>query len=866
MVVGGCHDDASINTPDLLEAVGNTKIAEALALYFVKRFVYITRVFAFHPLIYVIQVISLPAECSTHCNLVIHITSSLIMGSPDRQHNHDDSQNDIDIEKRARHSLDSSDDDECSSTSSQYSMHSNTRILSSQYSSHDPILGEYEPRRRERSQPRVRFPIFRQIACVCTPRKFTRYFTLILVITIGAFLFTLVKLSLNSAQSVSLGLHKAKAPPPTWVKFPFLQRYHSGVRSLVASKDNVPEYPEILLPPRSKDKDAAEANDKDHSLPDSIPFPAAETGPIGVAECFLDEERKIRIPDVRAFEGLPSGMPSSVMGSHAQIGLREDVCFERFGRLGPYGLGYSKNKGGSGAGMDGDREGIESIWAGSSQVDFRKVNWKKAQSLCLDANEKRFRIGASHRDLQKRQLGSGSSLVSNEGLVPRKAVIIRTWNDYQYDDEDLFYLRSLMWELSLQTGSEYTVHFLIHVRNNELPIWADETIYQQVLKASLPAEFEGMGTLWSEKQMEMVYSALPQNYFRDLPLHGVYRSLHMPLTWFAHQHPEFAHFWHFEMDMRYTGHFHHFVSRVEQWAAKQPRKGLWERNARFYVPSEHGSWGDFTHMVRVQTEHGTSTKSNLFSNLINNPSIPDSIRNEMTSKAEKAVWGPEPPLNDIMDNLTDVFPPHSMAQDKGEWGVDEEADLIVFNPLFDPDATNWNLAADTTGYNTSGGLPPRRAAVTTFGRYSKRLLDRMHRDMAIHSKHMFTEMFPASTALHHGYKAVYVPHPVYIDRKWPTDFLAATFNGGRNGQAGGSRLSVFSEEREHNFLGTTWYYNAGFAPNLWHRWLGYKVDNDGGEAEEMAGEGRMCLPAMLLHPIKQVNLIYQENGEEEDGK
>jgi hypothetical protein len=777
-----------------------------------------------------------------------------------------------DIEKRGRHSMDTS-DDEYSTTSSRFSMHSDTRILpSSQYGSHQPILSEFTSQRRERPPTRVRFPLFRHVACVCTPRKFTRYFTLILILTIAAFLLTLTKLSWNSARNVSLGLHRAKPPPPAWVKFSFLKKYHGGVRNLVNHKDNIPEYPQDLLPPRIKEKDAsATEGAAARTAPTSIPFSSSEFSN-NVVECFLDEGRTLRIPDVRVFEGIPDGMPDSAMGSQDLIGVKNDICFDRFGRLGPYGLGYAKKKGGSGAGMDGDREGIESIWAETGHVDFRKVQWKGAQERCLKANEKKFVSPTAkprnnlYQDFEKRDNTHNTDTVPVPGTIPRKAVIIRTWSDYQYDDEDLFYLRSLMWELSLQTGSEYTVHFLIHVRNNELPIWADEDVYRRTLKDSLPAEFEGMGTLWSERQMEMVYNAIPENHFRDLPLHGVYRSLHMPLSWFSYQHPEFEQIWHFEMDMRYTGHYHHFISRVEQWAAKQPRKGLWERNARFYVPAEHGSWEDFSHMVRVQTEHGTSTKSNLFSNFANNPSVPDSVKNEMVAKAEKAIWGPEPPLNDVMDNSTDVFPPHSMAQDKGEWGVGEEADLIVFNPIFDPDGTNWLLSEDVNGYNKTGGLPPRRTAVTTFGRYSKRLLTRMHRDMAIHSKHMFTEMFPATTALHHGYKAVYVPHPVYIDRKWPTDFLAATFNGGRNGQAGGSRLSVFSEEREHNFMGVTWYYNAGFAPNLWHRWLGYKVDNDGGEAEETAGEGRMCLPAMLVHPVKQVNLVYQENGEEEDGK
>jgi hypothetical protein len=123
---------------------------------------------------------------------------------------------------------------------------------------------------------------------------------------------------------------------------------------------------------------------------------------------------------------------------------------------------------------------------------------------------------------------------------------------------------------------------------------------------------------------------------------------------------------------------------------------------------------------------------------------------------------------------------------------------------------------------------------------------------------MFSEMWPASCALHHGFKAVYAPHPVFIDRKWPTSYLASIFNGGRNGAAGGAKMSVVRDERQHNFRGTTWYYDAGFAPNLWKRWMGLKVDNDGGEQEEVLGEGRMCLPAMLLHPVKQVDLHVEK--------
>ena len=36
-----------------------------------------------------------------------------------------------------------------------------------------------------------------------------------------------------------------------------------------------------------------------------------------------------------------------------------------------------------------------------------------------------------------------------------------------------------------------------------------------------------------------------------------------------------------------------------------------------------------------------------------------------------------------------------------------------------------------------------------------------------------------------------------------------------------------------------------------------KIHNDGGEIFEIENEGRMCLPGMLLHPIKRVELVQE---------
>jgi hypothetical protein len=762
------------------------------------------------------------------------------------------------------------------------------------------VPNQRTPKPHRRTHSRSKFSAY----SYRNPRACTRYFGLAIASTLFFFAWFLYSSSWNSIRSAELGIHKSPPPPPVWESFPFLKRYHGGIRTLIRRDQNKPEYPtkqdiEPDLPVQESNKEAPVERSQGAHIADSStfdPYPAYSSSSYldefaAVEPCFLDANNTIQIPGLRAYKGVTDGMPDNVIGSYHVLGLRNDVCFERFGRLGPYGLGYSKRSGGTGAAMEGDREGIEQIWKNTPEVDYREIQWAEVTHRCLEKNKARFASAGEVLDnsfqamaISKRDGGYPGArpapyvpVITNttkeekksdaapKKLLHRTAVLIRTWWDYKYDDEDIVYLRALIAELAVVSGGEYQVHFLIHVKDDNKQIWADEKVYAEVLKNALPQEFAGMGTLWSERQMGLIYGGIFDSKFRDLPVHGAYRSAYMPVTYFAHQHPEFEYFWNWEMDVRYTGHYYHLFEQVSKWTAAQPRKGLWERNSRFYVPSVHGPWEDFKHMVRVQTEHGTNNQANRWSShLPPNPHVPET----KVQKPEKPIWGPDLP-QDYPDIEIDeaLKPPHELFEDTPghEWGVNEPADLIVFNPLFDPDQTNWLLANDVTGYDKTNGLPPRRAAINTSGRLSRRLLETMHREQTQFRHTMFTEMWPATVALHHGHKAVYAPHPVFVDRKWPTQYLAAIFNNGRNGASGGGKMSIFGEERQHNFLGTTWYYNAGFAPNLWKRWLGYKVDNDGGEEEEMAGEGRMCLPAMLLHPVKQVDLVQERMDSGLDG-
>lgn len=739
-------------------------------------------------------------------------------------------------------------------------------------------------------------------------RRFSRYFTLFWGSIIILLAIYLIKMSLNSDAQIRMGLRKPPPQPPAWESFPFLKRYHGGINSLVSREQNVPEYPtgdeadmqailEAVNARKTKDdKSIPKDNNpqgfqkRDASTKQDWPglrFDPYQSSAWGAeyeapAHCYLDNVTETDIPPMLVHAGIPKGFPDPVMGSYELFGLNNEVCFERYGRLGPYGFGYSRKFGGSGAGLEGEKAGSEKVWAGRDEIDYTGVKWANVQQRCMQANAHRFKqppkqmnhfftsmgTGGPARDTNNVKDRSDEDTTGPNGkkLVPRTAIIIRTWKDYKYDDEDLFYLRALMNELSLQSGTEYVIHFLIQVKDLDLQIWADEATHERALQEALPPEFWGMGTLWSERQMNLVYGGVQETVYRDLPVYGVYRSTYLPVQYFAHMHPEYDFFWHWEMDIRYTGHFHHLFDKVTKWAKQQPRKGLWDRNGRFYVPAEHGSWEDFRQMVRVQTEHGTARKDSMFGKLAADAGGRHPLDAE-SRQPVKPIWGPLRPSgrgDETAEPHKDPEPPNSYEKDNYEWGVGEEADFITFNPLFDPHNTNWILAEDVTGYNTTEGFPPRRIAIITASRLSKKLLDTMHKETLFKSHTMFSEMWPGSVALHHGYKAVYAPHPVYIDRRWPTSYLAAIFNNGIHGSAGGSRTSVFSDERQHNFLGTTWYYHAGFSPNLWKRWLGYKVDNDGGEEWETreGTEGRMCLPGMLLHPVKQVDLVYERKAGE----
>ena len=514
--------------------------------------------------------------------------------------------------------------------------------------------------------------------------------------------------------------------------------------------------------------------------------------------CYLDEQREILPPPISAYQGLPQGFPAP--GSQDELGF-EPVCYDRVNRFASYGYGFTKAQGGLGIELKGDNAGLNSVLG----RDFTKVQWNDAQQRCLSTNR--------------------------HNLTSRTAFVIRTWHSYQYTEHDILMLRAIVSELALSSGGQYTVHFLIHVQDESLPIWTSQTVYDQVLRESLPPEFHGMGTLWSVPQMMTVYPPpFPDSIvnFSGGEIYEAYRSLHFPFQHFATNHPEYDYFWHWEMDIRVTGHYQQLLHQIATWADEQPQHLAWERASRFFVPS-------------------------LFNNSY--AEYAQAVAEDVRSSGKDPISGPQLAQETLLDVPEQVDTDSSGAI----------TDLITLDPLFDPSKSRWAFRDDITGYHVEkngDNRPPTRAALITASRLSRRLLVLMHNETYLNKHTMFPEMYPASIALHYGLKAVYAPLPVYFDRDWPADHANEIFNNAPVGSEGqdagmdhgngffhGPGGSVFGPG-EHVFRGSTYYSNAMFAGYLWRRWLG-RENRNGEIAWELGkGGGRMCLPMMVLHPIK----------------
>ncbi|KAI2625097.1 hypothetical protein GGR54DRAFT_551109 [Hypoxylon sp. NC1633] len=544
--------------------------------------------------------------------------------------------------------------------------------------------------------------------------------------------------------------------------------------------------------------------------------------------------------DVLVFKGQPRGFPEPGFGSYDVLGMDGNLCYERETRLGIYGFK-----------ADNDTS--------KSRVNWEEVRWGRLQESCTQKNKARFNMKGqsnpyltnlysrrnssasdansqgdgdlipSESPLYSNDLGANPSLRRKRGLPDqpmsnkfkqlagseaRTALLLRTYTGKEYSENDKQVIRSLITELSLRTGGQYQVFLFVHVKDTAYAIWDDESTYQFVLDRNVPREFRDIAILWNDEATQTMYPKI------DPKKATVHVSQWLSVQKFAQEFPEYDYFWNWEIDARVTGHNYDFVEKLAAFAKRQPRRGLWERNERYYIPSIHG---DYDSQFRKEVER-VSGKDTVWGA----PKLP------FVSPV-----GPKPPVAKPED-------------DSYKWGVGEEADLITVAPIFNPINSSWISANELWGFNDSTHETtdlPRRATIVTHSRVSKKLLDIMHVEN-LQGNHISSEMVTQTTALLHGLKAVYVPMPVYFDRPWKGKDLAKWFNGGAKGESGGIG-SAMGWGREARYRGSTWYYRANPPQRLYLNFMGWEDTDVGGEDWEET-HGRTCLPPMLLHPVKDI--------------
>ncbi|KAL9094406.1 MAG: hypothetical protein Q9165_003256 [Trypethelium subeluteriae] len=549
---------------------------------------------------------------------------------------------------------------------------------------------------------------------------------------------------------------------------------------------------------------------------------------------------------IYAYRDLPEGFPDSQVNNADITGLNTNICFDRYNRYGAFGL---------------RAEGEEDIFQWrkpEEQPRWDRVHWGKLQNECLVRNQDRYEASVRSPSVQ----WSPWELPENHAQMPimdktatssaqykkRTAILIRVWEGYDYTDNDIQAIRSMISELSLFSGGEYQVFLFVNVKDYNADIYENQDVHDDFLRRTVPEELRDIAILWTEKVTHEWYP-----YVGDWQ---VYWMQWMSVQWFSKHHPEFEYIWNWETDARYTGHHYHFLEQIAEFARNVPRKHLWERNKRLYFPGAHGTYDQFLKqtddLIAEATKAGT----------ISTP-----------------VWGPVPYAQ--TQTPLGPHPPHAQEQDNFEWGVGEEADLITLQPIWDPALSDWSYknkifnfvpgvrphftpdnAADDGHDHELYPTIPRRVFINTVARFSRRMLHAMHAENRA-GRSMQAEMWPATVALQHGLKAVYAPHPIWVDKEWPARYMDAVFNanGGKEARWGEEADSIYNHDREVNFKTFSWYYATGFPKTLYRRWLGWEAVEtqsiDGGLGLAGGNEweeerGRMCLPGMLLHPVKHV--------------
>lgn len=487
------------------------------------------------------------------------------------------------------------------------------------------------------------------------------------------------------------------------------------------------------------------------------------------------------------------------VGSHEDLGLQKS-WMTADGRYGPYGYG---------------EDDLETY--NRSKVNWEEVDWSQLQNDCLDLNAHRFPLYPTPvTSVQRFQF-------RNESMVPevrtwdeftptrRTAIVVRAYDGYKYTPEDMYNLRSLIVEAGLRTGGEYSVFLLVNIRDVDANVFASDESYRAALeKAGVPKELHGISVLWDEHLLRSWYPKI-EEYKTEY-------QVFQPMQLFALHYPEFDHFWQLELDMRFLGDAGQYLDSVSNFARNEPRKQALERSTFLHMQHKYGNYADFAAAV-------------------------DAVNN-----GSSHVWGPLR-IADVHP-IGPVPPVKNPVDDNFEWGVGEDADVIVTSYCANVLAptTPWVYKDWIHGFS-AGTETPRFFCPPAIMRASRALLLAIHSSQLQDGLRIPSEATLPSFALWHGLKLSYPPQPLY----WHQQDDQETFDGWYRGGAANSSTGLGPDDLRHpNGNGLTWWWEGKWPRQIMDTWFG---DNASSSQEDTpyllsVKDGKVYAPNLAMHPVK----------------
>ncbi|KAF4310149.1 hypothetical protein GTA08_BOTSDO02139 [Botryosphaeria dothidea] len=449
-------------------------------------------------------------------------------------------------------------------------------------------------------------------------------------------------------------------------------------------------------------------------------------------------------------------------------------CYDADTRLAPYGFDPQKQY-----------TDQKAIWAGR--------DWRREQHECAMKNgllpglgtQKRKHFHLPDHDSQ-RYLTTQPAKKDTRKPTPRTAVIMRTSDNFNWAGDIAAYIRSMIVELSLESGGVYELFILVQVKDLKQHIFLDPEAYDRVLRKHVPEEFRGMAYLWNENLLKAWYPEVPDHSY----IHQAYQALQLFAEFIA---PDFDFFWQFEMDWRATTPHLKAFERMASWAREQPRLYLNSMNSAWYIPSLQGSWHDLWMLMN------------------------------------ETLW-------------TDKRAAEVRAHGKN-WGIGEEADLITLAPIVDVRTTDFWLfrgMIHNDPYQIKAKKLPHFAAPVAMTRTSKRLLNAVHTLQQQYGFWMASESTMETMAYHKGFKAVHAQHPVFFNGTETDKMVDWLFNSGGPENLGGGPDSQYNwEGAAHKVLEklTWWWPREGYDHYPQHVWSDFLKKD-------------ACLPPGMFHPFK----------------